>query len=294
MSVRPADANGRGVGMPDRAAFAQHVRCVIAAAQQANLCYASEQQAQQGQQAQFHHSAVDGARGSASPSDDETFELRLLGTYKTLRDAADQTIASFFNDDPDALQHTIVLVDGGNILFSPQYGTLRLGSVETRATVERAAQCMPSEGARIFLVWTRELWQAKGFDEQDSVDAQLQALMAFFKSLRAPGLSIVVMLITYLPEDLHRERIGKSNSKRTCRLNGMDTPKHLACEMDDALVSMLSCAFFKYKHPHKVLSNDSRVLKSNSELVELEGWIEQSKMPFYVETFEVTSTRPAP
>jgi hypothetical protein len=109
-----------------------------------------------------------------------------------------------------------------------------------------------------------------------------------FDPLRAPGTSVLFALLVYdkITEVEGRECYGYPDAKGTChsretkmcQLKNMQYPSHLACELDDVLLTELHCELTKSGRAVKVVSDDRKVLKTNKEVADLRKWVRKAPL----------------
>lgn len=217
------------------------------------------------------------------PTNDDSYEE--LGSFGGFLDEVGQAAAVLVSstDEP-----CFSLVDGRNVLWNNA----------VTAAVGQAKRCVPPNGSQVVVVWPKFVWEAMGMDVRDREgSATRRKVASLFDPLRARGTRVLFALLVYdkLTEKQGFECYGYPDAKGTCRsretkmckLKGMKYPSHLACELDDALLTELHCELTKSGRAVKVVSDDRKVLKTNKEVADLRNWVRNAELRVGLEVVAV-------
>ena len=218
-----------------------------------------------------------------------TSRIPVLGPYlQNLSEVVNKLLVA----EP-AGQKCYALVDGSNVIYHLN-GELKL----KQAPMLEAMKCLPpSLKSQVIVVWTQWMWDKYGLGaiRPDTVRAaalRRKKLACLFEPLRAKGTSVYFALVQY-PRVFREEGTvwlpnGEAKSQSWCKLPGMrQQPNHLACELDDAILTALHCEITRNNRCARAVSDDRRVLKDPREMMKLNGWVEEARQN---QGFEVVTT----
>ena len=307
MSLRPSA--GVSSALLDREAHAFQVRCTIAAARAAHALF--ERQCMStgggGNKRKLSQSNTSGSSSDESHSPLETKPKRqhsgdtseesstesvplsprppYNGFTTPVLDVVEAIISA---NERDAYVYT--LVDGNNIMA----GKALNGA--SKAAVDSAAACLPPDllpdkKSVIVVIWTWKQWEEHKLNEKDDAGIERRKQYAAnLDALRTPGTSVFFVLLKYndqqddkkvktLNVTLQREGniFWKDSNERVCKLPGFDTHDHLACELDDVLLTKFHCELLKKEISVRVVSGDRNVLKLPREMKKVEDGVEAAK-----------------
>lgn len=171
-----------------------------------------------------------------------------------------------------------VLVDGRN-LFSKKGATQPQD--RWSELIGETARCLPSTGGQVIVVWTKLAWKYHGCD----INAENRKMYAnWLKPLAASGTKVLFLVLQFDKKQTDPQYIekcignvvkdpgagGKScdvqytRKEAQCLLPGMAEAErsHLACELDDVLLSALHCRLINANRAVQVVSLDKSILKN--------------------------------
>ena len=216
-----------------------------------------------------------------------------------------------------------VLVDGRNlysnkgaIVPEPKWGNL----------IGETKKCLPSSGGQVIVIWTKTAWD---YHDCDKSKERRKAYANWLKPLAANGTKVIFLVLEYdkketdpkymdkcignAPKDESRRngnpimdpRTGERRcdvyfykSENTCVLPGMteDERSHLACELDDVLLSSLQCRLVAANRVVQVVSLDKSILKNPLDVKALLALLDRDEAKANFEmavwTYEVELTWP--
>ena len=221
-------------------------------------------------------------------------ELGVMQPYlQNLKDVVGKLLA----EQPAGTPMCYSLVDGNNVIRERDDGKYALRS----SLILEADTCLPPDTrSQVIVVWPQRKWNKLG-----TTDAKMtpQELARLFDPLRQ-GTSVYFALVDSPKPSLKNEYTwlpnGKKKAQMWCRLPGMREADHLACELDDAILTALHCEFTLNNRCALVVSGDRRVIKTRKEMADLGGWVkaalEDDDSKFHVKTTfkKVTVGLPAP
>ena len=182
------------------------------------------------------------------------------------------------------------LVDGRNVLNRSNPRTSDV-AVDDDAIGE-ANVCIPPEKTQVVVVWTQWDWNAATSAATARLrDLKRKQLACLFNPLRAAGTRVLFALIQYPQLD----RVEGKKCMESCAqisegrcalptLPQMMGRNHLACELDDALLTALHCELLRNCRSVRVVSRDRKVLKTSHEMAQLQTWMNAADPSFRVTT----------
>lgn len=207
-------------------------------------------------------------------------ELGVMQPYlRNLKDVVGKLLA----EEADGPPMCYSLVDGNNVVYK-EGNNLALRS----ELISEADKCLPPETrSQVIVVWPQSKWDKLG-------DSGLtpQTFARLFDPLRK-GTSVYFALVEYPtiypPKNGHVYLPnGTIKEQPWCTLPGMWKADHLACELDDAILTELHCAITRNNRCAIAVSGDRRVIKTRKDLDKLKGWVDaayvDSRSNFYVKT----------
>ncbi len=223
------------------------------------------------------------------PAKDTSYEE--LGSFTGFLDEIGQAAAVVASSTEEPC---FSLVDGRNVLWN---------NTRTSA-VQEAKRCVPPSGSQVVVVLPKFAWEAMGMDNRRrDGSANRRNIARLFDPLRAPGTRVLFALLVYdkITEVEGRECYGYPDAKGTChsretkmcQLKNMQYPSHLACELDDVLLTELHCELTKSGRAVKVVSEDRKVLKTNKEVADLRKWVRKAPLRVDLEIVAVKVVDPA-
>ena len=293
MSLRPA----AGASPPTCAARAHQIRSTIAAARAA---YALEEH-------RCAATAMDGdvAMGEAEPSE-ESRPTQSTVTYRGYLDKVPALVKEI-KDRAPTQAYTYTLVDGRNIFAPGKPGELPKFQTNAAAAIAHAAGCLPPDNkSQVVVVWTWLEWTSRELNKSRFSAMQMQYANAL-NALREPGTSVFFAMINYTAKDLFENKVyttcngpvadekqqtivGRTKYKNEpfCKISnpeepskGMKLPEHLACEMDDVLITEMHDELLRNDCAVKVVSDDGGVLKRPEDVAKLKAWVANAGKYFY-------------
>jgi len=113
-------------------------------------------------------------------------------------------------------------------------------------------------------------------------------IACLFEPLRRRGTKIMFALIQYphlsYEDDTYCMESCREAYEKRCTLPNMGFYTHLACELDDALLTALHCELLRNNLSVGIVSGDRKVLKTGEEMGDLQGWITNTGPDFRVVT----------
>jgi len=209
------------------------------------------------------------------PSD--TVRIPTLGVIRPYLDNLSDVVNDLLVAEGDGGEMCYALVDGRNVIYRAD-GVLKL----KQDVMDDARKCLPTDSrTRVIVVWAQWMWDTMGFGGTDRENARRRKELAcLFDTLRDPGTSVYFALVQYpYPESVPGKvwlPNGKEVSQSWCKLPGMWRFNHLACELDDAILTALHCELTKHNRCTIAVSGDRRVIKTLKELTDLEGWVKEA------------------
>ena len=220
---------------------------------------------------------TDPAPGSGNAEVTTISELTVMNPY--VRDI-NQVVSKLLLEERNGPPMCYSLVDGNNVIEELQGGELALRSV----LIDEAIKCLPPETkSQVIVVWPQSKWDALGTNGNTA-----ERLANLFAPLRQ-GASVYFALVDYPTANLVREEgtvflpNGAEKDQWWCKLPGMRKADHLACELDDAILTELHCAITKNNRCAIAVTGDRRVIKTREELVKLKGWVEAARRQGWVQ-----------
>tara|TARA_B100001057_G_scaffold74433_1_gene68974 strand:+ start:273 stop:953 length:681 start_codon:yes stop_codon:yes gene_type:complete len=197
-------------------------------------------------------------------------------------DNVEQVVRTLLAEEPAGTPTCYSLVDGNNVIYE-QDGNLMLRS----ELITEADKCLPPETrSQVIVVWPQKKWNKLGTGDMMTP----QTFARLFDPLRQ-GTSVYFALVDYPkpnpPKDGHVYLPnGFKKYQPWCTLPGMRTADHLACELDDAILTELHCAITRNNRCAIAVSGDRRVIKTREDLDKLKGWVDAALKTrnFYVKT----------
>lgn len=208
------------------------------------------------------------------PTNDDSYEE--LGSFPGFLDQVGQAAAVITSSTEEPC---FSLVDGRNVLWNDA----------VTPAVEQARRCVPANGSQVVVVLPKFAWEAMEMGVRDREgSAKRRNIARLFEPLRARGTKVLFALLAYdkIAEVDGFECYGYPDAKGTCRsrstkmckLKKMKYPSHLACELDDVLLTELHCELTKSGRAVKVVSDDRKVLKTNKEVADLRNWVRNAPL----------------
>ncbi len=219
---------------------------------------------------------TDPAPGSGNAEVTTISELTVMNPYVT---NIKQVVSKLLLEERNGPPMCYSLVDGNNVIEELPSGELALRSV----LIDEAIQCLPPETkSQVIVVWPQSKWNALGTNGNTA-----ERLANLFAPLRQ-GASVYFALVDYpTPNPRVPGKVflpnGAEKDQWWCKLPGMRKADHLACELDDAILSELHCAITKNNRCAIAVTGDRRVIKTREELDKLKGWVETARRQGWVE-----------
>ena len=193
-------------------------------------------------------------------------------------------VSTLLAEEPAGTPMCYSLVDGNNVVYEQRDGNLALRP----ELIFEADKCLPPETrSQVIVVWPQWKWDKLGAPNQTP-----QTVARLFDPLRQ-GTSVYFALVdyptpyppknghVYLPD-------GTKKDQPWCTLPGMWKADHLACELDDAILTALHCEITRNNRCAIAVSGDRRVIKTRKELNKLQAWVDaayrEPRSKFYVTT----------
>ena len=208
------------------------------------------------------------------PTTDDSYEE--LGSFAGFLDEVGQAAAVLASSTEEPC---FSLVDGRNVLWNDT----------VTPAVRQAKRCVPPSGSQVVVVLPKFAWEAMGMDERGrDGSGKRRNIARLFDPLRARGTKVLFALLVYdkIADVDGSECYGYPDAQGTCRsrptkmckLENMQYPSHLACELDDVLLTELHCELTKSGRAVKVVSDDRKVLKTNKEVADLRKWVRNAPL----------------
>ena len=208
------------------------------------------------------------------PTNDDSYEE--LGSFAGFLDEVGQAAAVLASSTEEPC---FSLVDGRNVLWNET----------VTSAVQQAKRCVPPSGSQVVVVLPKFSWEAMEMDERSrDGSAKRRNIARLFEPLRARGTKVLFALLVYdKPTEVdgfecygYPDAKGtcRSRSSKMCKLKRMKYPSHLACELDDVLLTELHCELTKSGRAVKVVSDDRKVLKTNKEVADLRNWVRNAEL----------------
>ena len=189
---------------------------------------------------------------------------------------------------------TYTLVDGRNVLYKTTSD--RASDVALKeGVIQTAKTCLPAGGTQVVVVWSKWDWdnatRVPGGNRATRARQKMlraKQIACLFEPLRRRGTKIVFALIQYPPLDYEdgeycMESCRKGYEKH-CTLPNMGFYTHLACELDDALLTALHCELLRNSLSVGIVSGDRKILKTDENMGDLQYWIDNTGPDFEVVT----------
>jgi hypothetical protein len=185
-------------------------------------------------------------------------------------------------------QLPFVLVDGRNAFFAQDGKTKEKLTDEWEKLIGETARCLPASRGQVIVIWTKTAWDNQGCDNPE----QRKIYANWLKPLAAFDTKVIFLLLEYDKKKTNEQRVkkcfgnwvdnppsGRSNcaqkNESQCVLPGMDEGdrSHLACELDDVLLSALHCRLINANRVVQVVSLDKSILKNPVDVNKVVGWL---------------------
>lgn len=293
MSLRPSVEVSSA--LLDRETHAFQVRCTIAAARAAHALFERQCMSTGGG---GNKRKLSQSNASGSPSDEshpplETKPKRqhsgdtsggsstesvesssLENYYDGFLDNVKKVVEDLINANPGPYVYT--LVDGNNIATcKPLVG-------HTKDALNSAVACLPDEKSVVVVIWTWKKWKESKLDETNAAGIKRRKQYAAnFNALRDPDTNVFFVLLKYEHEKEDAKRVKTLEmilqeggniswkhfrNERVCKLPGFEEHDHLACELDDVLLTKFHSELLKQAMSVRVVSADRNVLKMPFEV----------------------------
>jgi len=222
------------------------------------------------------------------PTNDDSYEE--LGSFAGFLDEVGQAAAVLASSTEEPC---FSLVDGRNVLWNDT----------VTPAVQQAKRCVPPSGSQVVVVLPKFAWEAMEMDERSRDGSTKRRNIArLFEPLRARGTKVLFALLAYNKPSIFYDKPGavppnyievdgsecygypdakgtcRSRPSKMCKLKKMKYPSHLACELDDVLLTELHCELTKSGRAVKVVSDDRKVLKTNKEVADLRNWVRNAPL----------------
>ena len=216
----------------------------------------------------------------ATPSKDGPPPVALLPNYL---DGVAEVMAELISERGRCYS----LVDGRNVLNRSNPRTSDV-AVDDDA-IRDANVCIPPAKTEVVVVWTQWDWNAATSAATARLrDLKRKQLACLFNPLRAAGTRVLFALIQYPQLDrVEGKKCMESCaqvSEGRCALPNITGHNHLACELDDALLTALHCELLRNCRSVRVVSRDRKVLKTSHEMAQLQTWMNAADPSFRVTT----------
>ena len=192
-------------------------------------------------------------------------------------------VSTLLAEEPAGTPMCYSLVDGNNVVYEQRDGNLALRP----ELIFEADKCLPPETrSQVIVVWPQWKWDKLGAPNQTP-----QTVARLFDPLRQ-GTSVYFALVDYpTPNKVVGKTWLPNGAKKDqwwCLLPGMSKADHLACELDDAILTALHCEITRNSRCAIAVSGDRRVIKTRKDLNELQAWVDAARADtssnFYVKT----------
>lgn len=173
------------------------------------------------------------------------------------------------------------LVDGRNF-FHEQWGKHEIphADEDQKDLIRNIQDCLPKRTSQVIVVWTKANWTARNLHStKPEYYTRRKQYARMLQPLAAPGTNVIFLLYDFLKptHQLNYHCLGrwgackKTNTPvKECQLPQMTGYTHLACEMDDVLLTKLDGLLTAQNRATKVMTNDKQVLKSPADVEKLE------------------------
>ena len=196
-------------------------------------------------------------------------------------DNVEQVVRTLLAEETNGKPTCYSLVDGNNVIYEQGNNFI----LRTQL-INEANKCLPPETrSQVIVVWPQFKWDKLGANGMTP-----QTFARLFDPLRQ-GTSVYFALVDYPkpnpPKDGHVYLPnGTKKYQPWCQLPGMQSADHLACELDDAILTELHCAITRNNRCAIAVSGDRRVIKTREDLDKLKGWVDAALKTrnFYVRT----------
>ena len=186
-------------------------------------------------------------------------------------------------EEPAGTPMCYSLVDGNNVIYEQDDGNLALRP----ELITEADKCLPPDTrSQVIVVWPQWKWNKLG-----TSGLTPQTFARLFDPLRQ-GTSVYFALVDYSKPRTVAGKTwlpnGVKKAQSWCLLPGMTQADHLACELDDAILTALHCEITRNNRCAIAVSGDRRVIKTRENLNELQTWVDAAyrtpESNFYVTT----------
>ncbi len=176
----------------------------------------------------------------------------------------------------------ITLVDGQNLLTNCSFdkdgkrrGAFNQGVKEVLLPKAKAA--LGEDTSQVLIIWPMTRWT----EVIEGNGNCIREMVEGFEPLRARGTSLLFLLINGFSE------LERSQNKKRCKMDNMQTFEHLACEFDDVLFTYLYNALVQTGLKVNPLSADKNVHKSDGELARFDRFFKAAGYSVQVELAEI-------
>lgn len=226
---------------------------------------------------------------SKSDDNDESLPIPKLGVIGPYLYNLSDVVGDLLDLEEERTEEMCyALVDGSNVIYEVN-GVLKL----KQDAMDEAKNCLPPRfGAQVIVVWTQWMWDKYDFGGTKRSHAlRRKQLACLFEPLRGSGTSVYFALVQYPMPDRATGYVylpnGTKKDQPWCKLPGMWRADHLACELDDAILTALHCELTRNNRCARAVSGDRRVIKEPKEMLKLAGWVEAA---YRNHGFEVVTT----
>jgi hypothetical protein len=186
-------------------------------------------------------------------------------------DNVEEVVRTLLAEETDGTPTCYSLVDGNNVIYEQDDGNLVLRP----ELITEADKCLPPQTrSQVIVVWPQKKWNKLGVGGMMTpqtfarlFDPLRQGTSVYFALVDYPKSIPPVQGYVYLPN-------GVKKDQWWCRLPGMQSADHLACELDDAILTELHCAITRNNRCAIAVTGDRRAIKTREDLDKLKGWVE--------------------
>ena len=173
------------------------------------------------------------------------------------------------------------LVDGRNF-FHRQWGKYEVPFLDEsqKFLIRKTKDNLPGRMSQVIVVWTMGNWTGRNLHKDTpAYHTRRMQYARMLQDLAAPGTNVIFLLYDYIkPTNKNVYKcIGEyGNCKRAglpekqCQLPQQTGYSHLACEMDDVLLTILDGLLTAQNRATQVMTNDKQVLKSPEDVEKVE------------------------
>ena len=193
-----------------------------------------------------------------------------------------EVVRKLLQEEPTGLPMCYSLVDGSNVIYKEDNNLMLRSEI-----IEEASTCLPPRPTRsqVIVVWPQWRWNelVKGITDPQEKLLRFKQLARLFEPLRREGTSVYFALVQYKEEGRDPNGYvylpnGAVQTQPWCWLPGMaeEQADHLACELDDAILTALHCEITLNNRCAIAVSGDRRVIKNQTDMNKLQTWVDKA------------------